>query len=134
MKVWKRYLCIGALLLLPVPVCAADPSPGVRPETTALYQKARDQVAGLAGTPTATRAADVVAQAAARVEAAQSGLKEGNDRTTREASELALVLVKLAQATADERGAAEKVAAARRELDALELKLASILAGKGERP
>ncbi len=113
---------------------AADETGGVKPETTALYQKAKDQVAKLSGTPAAKYAPEVVEQAAANLEAAQNGLQLGNDRTTRQASELATAQVKLALALTDERIAAEKSAAAQKELTQLEQRLETILAGKGEKP
>lgn len=135
MKIRKLYLSItSAALLLAGPVCAAEPAAGVKPETTALYQKARDQVSRLTGTASAKQAPEIVDQATAQVELAQTGLKDGDDRKTREASELALVQVRLAQAVTAERQAAAKSEATAKELAALEQKLAAILAGKGEKP
>lgn len=128
--------CAAVALLALTAGCAfaADETGGVKPETTALYQKAKDQVAKLNGTPAAKYASEVVEQAAANLEAAQNGLQQGNDRATRQASELATAQVKLALALTDERIAAEKTAAAQKELTQLEQRLEAILAGKGEQP
>lgn len=129
-------LCAAVTLLALVPVFsfAAEEAGGVKPETTALYQKAKDQVAKLNGTPAAKYASEVIEQAAANLEAAQNGLQQGNDRATRQASELATAQVKLALALTDERIAAEKTATAQKELTQLEQRLEAILAGKGEKP
>jgi hypothetical protein len=122
------------LALMPVFSFAADEAGGVKPETTALYQKARDQVTKLNGTPVAKYAPEVVEQANTNIETAQTGLQQGNDRATRQASELATSQVKLALALTDERIAAEKTTAAQKELAQLEQRLEAILAGKGEKP
>ena len=113
---------------------AADEAGGVKPETTALYQKARDQVDKLSGTPAAKYAPEVIEQAATNLKTAQNGLKLGDDRTTRQASELATAQVKLALTLTDERIAAEKTAVAQKELTQLEQRLEAILTGKGEKP
>lgn len=135
MKNWKLNLSmVVTALLVPVLAGAAEPTAGVKPETTALYQKARDQVSRLTGTAAAKHAPEIVDQATAQVELAQTGLKDGDDRKTREASELALVQVRLAQATTAERLAAAKSETTAKELATLEQKLADILAGKGEKP
>ena len=76
----------------------------------------------------------MIEQAAANLETAQNGLKQGDDRATRQASELAATQVKLALALTDERIALEKSTASQKELTQLEQRLASILAGKGEKP
>lgn len=130
------HFCAAATLLALTAgfTFAADEAGGVKPETTALYQKARDQVSKLNGTSATKYAPEVVEQAAANIEAAQNGLQQGNDRTTRQASELATSQVKLALALTDERIAAEKTAAAQKELAQLEQRLEAILAGKGEQP
>lgn len=113
---------------------ASDETGGVRPETTALYQKARDQVTKLQNSPAARYAPEIIQQAVASIETAQNGLKAGNDQATRQSSELAATQAKLALALADERIAAEKTAAAGKELNQLEQRLSTILAGKGEQP
>lgn len=130
-----RFCAVVAMFsLLPAMTLAADEATGVKPETTALYQKSRDQVAKLAGSPVAKYAPDIIEQAAAQVEAAQNGLKLGNDRTTREAAELAGIQVKLALAATDERISIEKTESMQKELAQLEQRLSSILGGKGEKP
>lgn len=134
MKPVPRYAAVTILMLMPVFSFAADEAGGVKPETTALYQKARDQVTKLNGTPAAKYAPEVIEQAAANIEIAQNGLQQGSDLATRQASELAATQVKLALALTDERIAAEKTAAAQKELIQLEQRLAAILAGKGEKP
>jgi outer membrane murein-binding lipoprotein Lpp len=134
MKPVRLCAAVTLLALMPVFSFAADEAGGVKPETTALYQKARDQVTKLNNTPVTRYAPEVVEQAAASIEAAQNGLQKGNDRATRQASELATTQVKLALALTDERIAAEKTAAAQKELAQLEQRLEAILAGKGEKP
>jgi len=129
---------IGMMLVLATcvsgPGWAAEEAGGVKPETTALYQKARDQVSKLSSTPAGTYAPEIIKQATEQIEAAQNGLKTGNDQLTRQAAELATTQAKLALAATDERIAAEKTAAAAKELKQLEERLAAILAGKGEKP
>jgi len=134
MKPVRLCAAFTLLALMPVFSFAADETGGVKPETTALYQKARDQVTKLSGTPVTKYAPEVVEQAAANIEAAQNGLQQGNDRATRQSSELATTQVKLALALTDERIAAEKTAAVQKELTQLEQRLEAILAGKGEKP
>jgi len=134
MKPVRCYATVALLTLTAGFAFAADEAGGVKPETTALYQKARDQVAKLSGTPAAKYAPEVLEQAAANLETAQNGLKQGDDRATRQASELATTQVKLALALTDERIALEKSTASQKELTQLEQRLASILAGKGEKP
>lgn len=134
MKPVRCYATVALLTLTAGFAFAADEAGGVKPETTALYQKARDQVAKLSGTPAAKYAPEVIEQAADNLETAQNGLKQGDDRATRQASELATTQVKLALALTDERIALEKSAASQKELTQLEQRLASILAGKGEKP
>jgi hypothetical protein len=134
MKSVLSTLILSLLFLMTSLALAAQDTAGVKAETTALYQKAREQVSKLAGTPAARYAPEVVKKAEASLESAQNGLKLGNDRTTRQASELAVSQVKFAQVLADERIAAEKTATALKELTELEQRLATILAGKGEKP
>lgn len=129
---------IGMMLVLVTCISgyalAAEEAGGVKPETTALYQKARDQVARLSSTPAGKYAPEIIKQATEQIEAAQNGLKTGNDQLTRQGAELAATQAKLALAVTDERIAAEKTAAAGKELKQLEERLATILAGKGEKP
>jgi len=129
-------LCAAAIMLSLVAALswAANETSGVKAETTALYQKYRDQVAQLASTPAAKYAPEIIEQAKAQIDSAQNGLKQGNDRATREAAELAGIQVKLALATTDERIAIEKTKSNQNELAQLEQRLAAILAGKGEKP
>jgi exonuclease VII large subunit len=129
-------LCAAAIMLSLVATLswAANETSGVKAETTALYQKYRDQVAQLASTPAAKYAPEIIEQAKAQIDSAQNGLKQGNDRATREAAELAGIQVKLALATTDERIAIEKTKSNQNELAQLEQRLAAILAGKGEKP
>jgi hypothetical protein len=134
MKPVRLCAAVTLLALMPVFSFAADEAGGVKPETTALYQKARDQVTKLNNTSVVKYAPEVVEQAAANIETAQNGLQQGNDRATRQASELATTQVKLALALTDERIAAEKTAAAQKELAQLEQGLEAILTGKGEKP
>lgn len=110
---------------------AADETSGVLPGTMEKYKIAREKVEVLAGTATAQRAPEVVAEAGKSIAAAQDGLKAGNDKLTQEFVEKALLQINLANALAVERSAEEKTAAARVELEKLERRLTDILAGKG---
>lgn len=134
MKLIQFYAAVFLLTVTAGITFAADEAGGVKPETTALYQKAKEQVARLNGTPAARYAPELIEQASANLEIAQNGLQQGDDRTTRQASELVTVQVKLAQALSEERIATEKSEAARKELSQLEKRLETILAGKGEKP
>lgn len=134
MKRLLRPVVSGLLLVLAVSAFAANETAGVKPDTAALYQKARDQVSNLTNSSAVKYAPETVKQAEADVAAAQSGLEQGNDRATRQSAELAIIQVKLALALADERIAAEKTVAAQQELTRLEQRLTAILSGKGEKP
>jgi hypothetical protein len=112
---------------------AADEAGGVQPATMEKYQKARDRVEALPKTPAATYAAEVIKDANKSLSAAQEGLKAGNDKATRESTEMAMLQATLAGVLADERAAAEKTAAAKAALEKLEQRLATILAGKGDK-
>ena len=134
MKVARLCAAVIMLSLVATLSWAANETSGVKAETTALYQKYRDQVAQLASTPAAKYAPEIIEQAKVQIDSAQNGLKQGNDRATREAAELAGIQVKLALATTDERIAIEKTKSNQNELMQLEQRLAAILAGKGEKP
>lgn len=134
MRVIRFSIIVTVVTLLSAFSWAADEAGGVKPETTALYQKARDQVTRLNTSPAARYAPEIIKQAVASIESAQNGLKAGNDQATRQHAELAATQAKLALALADERIAAEKTTAARKELKELEQRLATILSGKGEKP
>lgn len=134
MKLVNRAVTVVVLLLLTVFTCAAGEGGGVRPETTALYQKAKEQVSQLQNSPAARYAPEAVEQARQSLATAQSGLEAGSDKETRDGSERAALQAKLALALADERAAAEKTASLRKELAGLEQRLNLILSGKGEQP
>jgi len=132
----KQWLVLLVPVLLAVCVQAggaADDAGGVQPVTMEKYQKARERVEALPGTPSATYAPEVVKEAAKSLALAQEGLKAGNDKATRESVEMAQLQVILAGVLAEERVAAEKSAAAKVALDKLEQRLAAILAGKGDK-
>lgn len=112
---------------------AADDAGGVQPSTMEKYQKARERVEALPKAPAAKYAPEVIEDANKSLAAAQEGLKTGNDKSTRESTEMALLQVTLAGVLADERAAAEKTAAAKAALEKLEQRLAAILAGKGDK-
>jgi len=75
----------------------------------------------------------VIEQARKSIAAAQDGLKTGNDKLTREYTEMAALQVTLAGVLAEEREAAEKADAARKRLDELNARLSRILTGKGDK-
>ena len=120
------FLCFSA-----VAVFAAEESAGVLPATMEKYKTAKEKVESLAGTAIAKLAPEVVEEAGKSIAAAQEGLKSGSDKATSESIEKALLLITYANVLAAERGAEEKTAAARTELEKLERRLADILAGKG---
>ena len=77
---------MAAVVMLSFPA-HADDTGGVQPATMEKYQKVKQQVEALAGTPAASLAPEVATEAARSVAAAQEGLKAGNDRVTHEAVE-----------------------------------------------
>lgn len=121
------------LLVCSQAAVAAQEAGGVQPATMEKYQKARERVEALPGTPAAKLAPETVEAAAKSIAAAQEGLKLGSDKATRESVEMALLQITLANVLAEERAAAEKSTAAKAELDGLEQRLAAILAGKGDK-
>lgn len=129
-----RWLTAGVLLSV-VMTCAAFAAEegGVLPATMEKYQRARAQVEALPGSAAAKYAPEAVQAASASIAAAQEGLKAGSDNQTREAVEKALLQVTLATVLTEERAAAEKTAAVRKELANLEQRLAAILTGKGDK-
>ena len=130
----KRLLLFAAVLsaMQLSSIAFAAEGAGVTPETTALYRSAKDQVEKLSATPAVKYSAETVGQARKSLAAAQKGLEAGDDKTTRDFSDKAILQAKLALALSDERIAAEKSASAAKELAALEQRLGNILAGKGE--
>lgn len=134
MKYWIMSAWIILISLLPVIGWSVDEAAGVKPETTALYREAREQVEKLALTSAAKYAPEAVTQSKQSLAEAQSGLEAGNDTATRDGSERATLQARLALALAEERIAAEKVAAANKELNELNNSLQLILSGKGEQP
>ncbi len=130
-----KRLCFGIMIGLAFccTVYAADDG-GVQPATMEKYQKVRVQVEALSTAPAVKLAPEAVKDAQKSIAEAQEGLKNGNDKATREAVEKSLLQVTLAGVLAEERAAAEKTAAALKELTALERRLAAILAGKGDTP
>ena len=134
MKCW-RHLALAALLTFaPAVTSTADEAASVKPETTALYRAAREQVDKLGTTAAAKYAPETIGLAKQSIASAQSGLEAGNDKATREGAERAILQAKLALAIADERVAIEKTAAAKKEFAWFEKRLNGILAGKGEQP
>ena len=134
MKLWRQLALVALLALAPAAAWTADEAAGVKPETTTLYRAAREQVDKLGATAAAKYAPEVIEQAKASIAQAQNGLEAGNDTTTREATERATLQAKLALAVTDERIAAEKTVAAKKDLTSLEQRLTTILAGKGDQP
>lgn len=134
MKHWILLILVVLLSLAPAAAWSVDQAAGVTPETTSIYRAAREQVDKLGATTAAQYAPEVINQAKESITLAQKGLEAGNERVTRESAERATLLAKLAVAVTEERLAAEKTAAAQKELTSLEQRLSTILAGKGEQP
>jgi gamma-glutamylcysteine synthetase len=124
------------LLLHSVWVCivhAADESGAVQPATTEKYQKVRNQVETLENLPAGKRAPEVLEKARRSIATAQEGLKSGDDKMTREYSEMAALQVIHATALAEELDAAAMAENARKLLDTHETRLGAILSGKGDK-
>ena len=128
----RRAVVLMAAVALLTCSAYADETGGVQPATIEKYQKVKQQVESLGGSPASSLAPEVTAEAARSLAAAQEGLKAGSERATREAVETALLQVTLARVLADERQSAGKTSTVRSELEKLEKRLAAILAGKGD--
>lgn len=130
-----RYCALAAVLAtVPATAWTAEEQSGVKPETASMYRAARDQVERLSGTKAAKYAPEAVEQAKTTINAAQRGIESGDEKAARNSTEAASLQTKIALALADERMAAEKTDATRKELAALEKRLTTILSGKGEQP
>jgi hypothetical protein len=132
-KTWKILFVMMLLCFFASIAYAADESGAVQPATTEKYQKVRNQVEALENQPAGKRAPEVLKQAVQSIAAAQEGLKSGNDKTTREYTEMAALQVILAGALADERDAVAATESARKLLAAHENRLSNILSGKGDK-
>lgn len=123
---------ITTAVFLPCVVCGAEES-GVQPATMEKYQRVKLQVEKLPSGKAQKYASEVIGQTRKSIAAAQDGLKTGNDKLTREYTEMAALQVTLAGVLAEEREAAEKADAARKRLDELNARLSRILTGKGDK-
>lgn len=132
-KLWLYQVLLALLLCTIAPVCNAD-SGAVSPATMDKYQKAKKQIEELGKSSAVKYAPEMVAAAHASMESAQNGLKSGVESQTLEAVEMAILQAKVASALVEERIAAEKAEAAKRELSAFEKRLSAILSGKGDMP
>ena len=117
------------LLFSPLVIVAAG---GVTPATMEKYRQIKDEVEKLPQTKANRYAKDMIEAAKKSVVRAQEGLKAGDEKMTKEAVEMAQVQIALTEVLSEERESAEKTAATKAELEKLEQRLASILAGKGD--
>ncbi len=117
------------LLFSPLIIVAAE---GVTPATMEKYRQTKDEVEKLPQTKANRYAKDMIETAKKSVVRAQEGLKAGDEKMTKEAVEMAQVQIALTEVLSEERESAEKTAATKAELEKLEQRLASILAGKGD--
>ncbi len=117
------------LLFSPLIIVAAE---GVTPATMEKYRQIKDEVEKLPQTKANRYAKDMIETAKKSVVRAQEGLKAGDEKMTKEAVEMAQVQIALTEVLSEERESAEKTAATKAELEKLEQRLASILAGKGD--
>lgn len=117
------------LLFSPLTIVAAE---GVTPATMEKYRQTKDEVEKLPQTKANRYAKDMIEAAKKSVVRAQEGLKAGDEKMTKEAVEMAQVQIALTEVLSEERESAEKTAATKAELEKLEQRLASILAGKGD--
>lgn len=131
--IWKILFVMVLLCICFSIVYAADESGAVQPATTEKYQKVRNQVETLESLPAGKRAPEVLKKARQSIATAQEGLKSGDDKMTREYTEMAALQVILATALAEERDAAAASENARKLLVAHENRLANILSGKGDK-
>ena len=132
-NIWKVLFTMSLLFVCTGIVSAADESGTIQPATTEKYQKVRKQVDELENLPAGKRAPEVVEQAKKSIATAQEGLKSGNDRMTREYSEMAALQVILAAALTEERDASASAENSRKQLTLYENRLAIILSGKGDK-
>jgi DNA repair ATPase RecN len=117
------------LLFSPLIIVAAG---GVTPATMEKYRQTKDEVEKLPQTKANRYAKDMIEAAKKSVVRAQEGLKAGDEKMTKEAVEMAQAQIALTEVLSEERESAEKTTATKAELEKLEQRLASILAGKGD--
>lgn len=136
MRTARLLYAVAAVLLMSTGIWAADEAgSGVKPETIKYYQDIKADVAKLNESAVVKKySPELIEKANAAIESAQNGLKALSDQETRQSSEIASLLVKLAQTVTAERQATDKTVATRNELTQLEQRLTDILAGKGEKP
>ena len=131
MRIAVAIVTLAGMMIAGV-VFGAEES-GVQPSTMEKYQKVRSQVDNLSAAKALKYAPEIIEQAKKSIASAQDGLKAGNDKVTREFSEMASLQATLATVKADEREAAAKAEAARKNLDDLNKRLAIFLSGKGDK-
>lgn len=122
-------LMIIALFLPALPATAAE---GVAPSTMQNYKEVKELVEKLSQSKAAKYAPEIVKAAQDNIVMAAEGIRAGDEYRSKHAVDVAKVQVKLAGALAEEREAAEKNEAIRKEIKKAEERLSNILSGKGD--
>jgi len=122
-------LCLVVALMIASPAAAGE---GVTKATIDEYRQTKEAVEKMTDTKAGKYAREIIESTKTNVFKAQQAIEAGDEKTARQAIEMANLQITLANATADEREATDKTAVSRTELKQLEQRLESILAGKGD--
>jgi hypothetical protein len=122
-------LWVAVMLMIATPAAAGE---GVTKATIDEYRQTKEAVEKLTDTKAGKYAREIIESTKTNVFKAQQAIEAGDEKTARQAIEMANLQITLANATADEREATDKTAVSRTELKQLEQRLESILAGKGD--
>ncbi len=122
-------LCVAVMLMIVTPAAAGE---GVTKATIDEYRQTKEAVEKLTDTKAGKYAREIIESTKSNVFKAQQAIEAGDEKTAKQAIEMANLQITLANATADEREATDKTAVSRTELKQLEQRLESILAGKGD--
>jgi hypothetical protein len=122
-------LCLVVMLMIASPAAAGE---GVTKATIDEYRQTKETVEKMTDTKAGKYAREIIESTKTNVFKAQQAIEAGDEKTARQAIEMANLQITLANATADEREATDKTAVSRTELKQLEQRLESILAGKGD--
>lgn len=126
-----KSVVLVMFLLLPYLSAAATDS-SVSQTTIEQYRQVKEKVEKLSQTKTGKYAKEKIEAAKKSILKAQQELEAKNEKGTKEALEMTLMQITLAETVAEEREAAERTAVTRAELADLEQKLADLFAGKGD--
>lgn len=122
-------LIIIALFLPAIPVTAAE---GVAPSTMQSYKEVKGLVEKLSKSKAAKYAPEVVKAAQDNITMAAEGIRAGDEYISKHSVDVARIQVILANVLSEEREAAERNEAIRKEIKKAEERLSNILSGKGD--